>query len=263
MGINRIRPARACPLYALLWDTQSTQITKTTVLPIDSVCDTSFSPSLSRQLITRLDTLELRPSRPMVDRKLIKMDPFNKLPPELRLQIFARLRYKGSIFQLVQASPVMLEQYATSKEYITRTLFYFDLDKNMIHDAMGIILFPSREGCDFLKRMELTCRHIDVWAARKLPNPFENHDRRLINELDKLHDRLLLCIEDYLTKAATDDLLPPEYGLLPDISSVRSFLALKGQTVSTGSNVVNLTSPERKHLLRNFLRHEFLRTIDM
>lgn len=150
----------------------------------------------------------------------------------------------------------MLEQYTTSKEYMKRRLFYFHFDKNTVHDGMGIILFPSCEGCDFSKRMELIRSHIHVWAARKLPNPFENHERRLIDELDKLHDRLLLRIEDYLTKAAIDGLLPPEYGHLPDISEARSFLALKGQTISTGSNVVNLTRPERKHLLKIFLYHE-------
>lgn len=187
------------------------------------------------------------------------MDPFNKLPPELRLQIFIQLRCRRSIFQLVRASPVMLKQYILSIAYIDRKLLTSDLDDDMIQDAMGIILFhcwdrPS-SAC-----LTLIRRHFHKWAAQQLPDPFKKHNKynqELVHELHKLHSRLIFFIEDYLTKATA--LFPPrEYLCLPDLLSIKRNLVFKGRIVTTRFDAANLTDSERKRLLRAFLRFELI-----
>ncbi|KAM5346300.1 hypothetical protein ACJ41O_009305 [Fusarium nematophilum] len=181
------------------------------------------------------------------------MDPFNKLPPELRLPIIIQLRSRRSISRLIQASPAMLEQYVTSKTYIMKKLLATDLDEDMMQDAMAIILFPWRNTSSNYSSLART--HLGSWAAHKLPNPIKENDGRLIDELGKLHSRLLLFIEDYLTKATA--IFPPrEYLCLPDLSPTRSELMFKGRPVNTRFDAGDLTEPERKRLLRAFLRYE-------
>ncbi|KAK6216995.1 hypothetical protein QIS74_07109 [Colletotrichum tabaci] len=69
------------------------------------------------------------------------MDPFKKLPAELRVEILVKIRCRRTTSQqLIQASPIMREQYLTSKEHITRTLLALDLDAEMVRDAMAVIL---------------------------------------------------------------------------------------------------------------------------
>ncbi|KAK7418288.1 hypothetical protein QQX98_004073 [Neonectria punicea] len=129
------------------------------------------------------------------------MDLFNKLPPEVRLQILIQLGSKRSVLPCIQVSPIMLEQYGTSKAYIKRAWIAFDLDDEMMQDGMAIILFPSWDAATSPRG------HFDLWVSQQLPNPFEKNHRGLLDELEKLHSRLLFFIEDYLTKATA--IFPP------------------------------------------------------
>ncbi|KZL76575.1 hypothetical protein CT0861_05703 [Colletotrichum tofieldiae] len=183
------------------------------------------------------------------------MDYFTKLPAELRVEIIMLVRSRRTILQLIQASPVMLGQYIMSKGYITRALLTSDLDDEMIQDAMAIIIFPSK--CSTKHFATLASLHCRSWAAQQLGNPFrepsEDRNRRLIEKLNKLHGRLLFFIEDYLTKATA--VFPPrEYICLSGLSPVQTQLTFKGHSVSTRFDAANLTGPERKRLLRAFLR---------
>ncbi|KZL84238.1 hypothetical protein CI238_09927 [Colletotrichum incanum] len=161
------------------------------------------------------------------------MDPFNKLPAELRVEIIVSIRSRRTIVQLIQASPVMLGQYLKSKGYITRTLLASDLDDEMIQDAMAIILFPSQ--CTTGHFATLARRHCQSWAAQQLRNPLrkpsKKRNRRFIKKLDKLHVRLLFFIEDYRTKATA--VFPPrEYICLSGSSPIQNQLTFKGQPCS-------------------------------
>lgn len=122
------------------------------------------------------------------------MDPFNKLPPEIRLQIFIRLRTRSkiSILRFVQASPTMLQQYITSKLYIIKLSLATDIDDDMIQDAMRIILFPVWN-INILP-LEPGGNMSPSWLAQQLSNSFKK--RGLLENIDKLHSRLLLFIED-------------------------------------------------------------------
>ncbi|KAL6416091.1 hypothetical protein AUP68_00303 [Ilyonectria robusta] len=185
------------------------------------------------------------------------MDPFNKLPAEIRLNIcvWLRLRSKRAILPLIKASPTMLQQYITSKVYITKTSLAFDLDDEMIQDAARIIQFPSWETTIVSSKIPSSCRL--SWTAEQLPNPFKTGDHGLITKIDKLHSQLLLFIEDYLTKATA--IFPPrQYLCLPDLSSTQGHLMFKNETVCPRFDAAHLTTQERRRLLRAFLRHELI-----
>ncbi|TQN66866.1 hypothetical protein CSHISOI_08592 [Colletotrichum shisoi] len=178
------------------------------------------------------------------------MDPFKKLPAELRVEILVHLRCRRTTSQrLIQASPIMREQYFTSKEHITRTLLALDLDANMVQDAMAVILCSPQYSSGTYATL-LDCRRCRYCEAQQLSNllqePPTDRSRTLIDELDKLHERLLFFIEDYLTKATA--VLPPrEYRCLSDFSH---------QSKTPRFDAQNLTGPERKRLLKAFLRYE-------
>lgn len=149
----------------------------------------------------------------------------------------------------------MLRQYATSKAYITKTSLAFDLDDEMIQDATRLIEFS------FWKTTIVSSGlpgSIDrTWTAQQLPNPFKTGDHVLITKIDKLHSRLLLFIEDYLTKATA--IFPPrQYLCLPNLSSTQGHLMFKNETVCPRFDAAHLTNQERRRLLRAFLRHELI-----
>lgn len=77
------------------------------------------------------------------------MDPFNKLPAELRVKVLISTQCPLTISQLIQASLVMLGQFTISEGEITKKLLASEFDDGMMQDAMAIILFPSRSTADF------------------------------------------------------------------------------------------------------------------
>lgn len=93
----------------------------------------------------------------------------------------------------------MLYQYAESRAFITMKILYADFDDKMIQDAVGIITFPSYDPYD-MYNIYPTSDPFNSWKAQLLRKPLQT-DHNLSNELEKLHGRLLLFIEDYLTKA--------------------------------------------------------------
>ncbi|KZL69074.1 hypothetical protein CI238_03098 [Colletotrichum incanum] len=190
------------------------------------------------------------------------MDPFNKLPAELRMEILISTWCPRTILQLIQASPVMLRQFTISKGYITSKLLAPDFDNSMVQDAIAIILFPLRSTSDF---KTLARHHCHSWATQQFTNPFyrplesQNQNQDLINKISKLRKGLMFFIEDYLTKATA--VFPPrEYLCLS--SQIEPQLRFKGRAVSSRFNAANLTGLERKRLLRAFLRYQLNSLMD-
>ncbi|KAI5458480.1 hypothetical protein BGZ63DRAFT_362772 [Mariannaea sp. PMI_226] len=185
------------------------------------------------------------------------MDPFNKLPAEIRLQIYFHLRIcsKRSVISIIQASPAMLQQYIISKAYIIKTSLASDLDEEMAQDATRLIQFASWKSK--IVPFRVSGSYYRSWTAGELPNPFSVEDNELIAEIDRLHSRLLLFIEDYLTKATA--IFPPrDYLCLPDLSSIRGYLIFKDRTICPRFDVALLSFQERRRLFRAFLRHEII-----
>ncbi|KAK1959755.1 hypothetical protein LY78DRAFT_750856 [Colletotrichum sublineola] len=152
------------------------------------------------------------------------MDPFNKLPAELRTEIIVSTWCPRTISKLIQASPVMLEQYTMSKKCITKSHF-----------------------------TTLARQHCRSWATQQFPNP------TTLNKISKLHEGLMFFIEDYLSKATA--VFPPrEYLCLP--SETQPQLQFKEQPVCPRFNAAKLTGLERRRLLRAFLRYQLNSLID-
>ncbi|KAI0117752.1 hypothetical protein GGR51DRAFT_266285 [Nemania sp. FL0031] len=186
------------------------------------------------------------------------MDPFHNLPPELRLRILIDTRSRRSIQQLIQASPTMLGQYMAYKEHIDwNTVTEANLDDDMVQDAMAIILFPPRNNAGLVESVPQR-HHFSEWSNRRFPNPLKKRplmnekDKSLVKKIAKLYHRLLVFIEDYLTKA-TAACPSREYLCLPHPSGQLTF---KGRPVCTTIDITQCNSTEQRRLLKAFLKYE-------
>ncbi|KAG5756970.1 hypothetical protein H9Q72_006981 [Fusarium xylarioides] len=151
---------------------------------------------------------------------------------------------------MIQASPIMLNQYLAHKNYIIRRVLAAELDANMIQDAMAIILPSQSEGMR---------AYLQAWAKSQLRDPLKHNDDDMLDELNKLHSRLLLLIEDYITKA-TAPFPRREYLCLPQTQRplTEGHLMFKGLKVTPRFSSANLTFPERERFVKAFLMYELL-----
>ncbi|KAI0506308.1 hypothetical protein F5B22DRAFT_660392 [Xylaria bambusicola] len=141
------------------------------------------------------------------------MDPFNKLPPELREEILIATNSKRSILQLIRASPTMLGQYVHSKKFIEPKLFDIDaeFDDDMLNDAIAIIRFPRhRDGGLFWPAMD----HEELWLEGWFVSTWKKDRSPIEGEISRLYHRLVVFVRDYLTKA-TAACPAREYWCLP------------------------------------------------
>ncbi|KAF5534018.1 hypothetical protein FPHYL_13518 [Fusarium phyllophilum] len=173
------------------------------------------------------------------------MDPFDKLPAELRLSILIHTRSKRAVSSLTRASPVMLRQYHTHERYIARSLIAADFDDEMVQDAMAILFIQN--SCKFSMR-----KHILDWSKHRLPNPLKDHNNQrlsqLFDQLNTLHSRLLFFIEDYVIKA-TSSYPPRDYLCLPQtpeskLPTTEGHLMFNGQKITARFNASNLKDTE-------------------
>ncbi|KAI1172022.1 hypothetical protein F4777DRAFT_582307 [Nemania sp. FL0916] len=134
------------------------------------------------------------------------MDPFQKLPPELRLEILISTESKCSAVQLIRASPTMLRQYMAFKASIDSKLFHIDdeLDNSMLNNAIAIIRYPGPD----VDYTSLTwCEYKRLWICGLLASTWKE-ERTPINkkaivmeaEISQLYDRLVVLAEDVVTQ---------------------------------------------------------------
>ncbi|KAF4956072.1 hypothetical protein FGADI_4097 [Fusarium gaditjirri] len=212
-------------------------------------------------------SLEQTTTKDQKEMALDATDPFTRLPPELRVQVLVSTGCKLSISRIIQASPVMLQQYLAHKNSILRQLRQVlaaevaaDFDAEMIQDAMAVLSFPSRRSSgDKVQRRQLIRAHLRAWSNSQLPDPLKGNDDELVSQLHKLRDRILLLVEDYITKA-TASFPPQEYLCLPQIqpSSTKGHLMFKGLKVTRRFSSANLTASERKRFVKAFLVYDLL-----
>ncbi|KAI1117153.1 hypothetical protein F5Y14DRAFT_457987 [Nemania sp. NC0429] len=200
------------------------------------------------------------------------MDPFYKLPAELRLEILLATGSKHSILQLAQASPAILRSYNASKDYIYRHLLSADTDfeEGMMNDAIAIILFPTCDQPGFYDLPESPrdfCSlhvqiHYELWLAgwhgsnwEKMKTCMNPGDRNLQPKIDDLYHRFLFYIEDYLTKA-TSACPPREYLCLP---SRQGQLMFQDRVITRNRfYAAKCSKAERRRLLKAFLKYELM-----
>ncbi|KAH7020306.1 hypothetical protein EDB80DRAFT_821196 [Ilyonectria destructans] len=184
------------------------------------------------------------------------MDIFSSLPPELRLEIFLRLRTTSKIAPLIRASLTMFAQYQTSKKQIRLALLRYEFDDDSLQDAMGIVLFPVMHPTD--TDFSAISRHLKLWGSAQLPNPFQEHGINMLKSLDGLYNRLSMYMEDYITKATA--IYPPRaYLALPDLSPRRGPSTFRNKSIGLETlKLDDLSEQERHRLLRAFLRYELM-----
>ncbi|KAI6763930.1 hypothetical protein HG530_007719 [Fusarium avenaceum] len=192
---------------------------------------------------------------------VVVTDPFAKLPSELRRQVLLLTDCKSSILRMIQALPIMLQEYLAQKNHIIRQVMAAEFDDQMIQDAMAIILLPIPRSTHWNKlskrQSRPICEHILAWSESQLPDPIKEGNDDLLGQLNKLHSQLLVLVEDFITKA-TASFPPREYLCLPHVQQplTEGHLMLRGVKVTPRFNAANLTSLERKRFVKAFLLYE-------
>ncbi|KAG5783931.1 hypothetical protein H9Q73_002431 [Fusarium xylarioides] len=162
------------------------------------------------------------------------MDPFNSLPPEVRLQVLISLPSKFSLSSIIRASPTMLQQYLERRTHIRQSLIANDLDEEMMQDALAIIQFLPTRGVPSIN-IRVVRRHLQ----------------------HKLHSMLLYFIQDYCSKALSS-YMPQEYLCLQGVQlpSPTAELVFRLIPITASFNPDNLTKMELERFLKAFLLYE-------
>ncbi|RBQ80147.1 hypothetical protein FVER14953_06612 [Fusarium verticillioides] len=184
------------------------------------------------------------------------MDPFNSLPPEIRLKVLFSITSKFSLSSIIQASPTMLRQYQTQRNKIRLNIISLDLDEEMVQDALAIIQFPRERGTQQHQLLRVR-DHLKRWVDKNFVSPLTTQDDYLFENLDDLHNMLLHFIQDYCSKA-TAPYMPREYICLQGVQSPSptTQLHFRGQPITSSFNPDSLTTMELKRFLRAFLLYE-------
>ncbi|KAK5998050.1 hypothetical protein PT974_00420 [Cladobotryum mycophilum] len=72
------------------------------------------------------------------------MDPFEKLPPEIREVVLAQAATLADALAMTYASPVLLQQRRHSQAIILRARYPEFCDPSLLNDSMALLLFPKR-----------------------------------------------------------------------------------------------------------------------
>ncbi|EKJ75442.1 hypothetical protein FPSE_04395 [Fusarium pseudograminearum CS3096] len=181
------------------------------------------------------------------------MDPFQQLPPEVRLEIMSHIHSHTTLWRLTQASPAMWNQCVVSKPALLKGFVSSlaqvdnnnqDLIQDLIQDAMAIIRFNESMG-----NREETLFLFDRWLVKSLPTFETNAD---ITKLHRLFVRTSFFIEDYMTKATSPS--PTEaYRSLPNITF--------SKTLNNRVTLDDLTLSEKYRLFRAFFKFEVITKI--
>ncbi|KAG5762698.1 hypothetical protein H9Q72_009209 [Fusarium xylarioides] len=184
------------------------------------------------------------------------MDPFNSLPPEVRLQVLISLPSKFSLSSIIRASPTMLQQYLERRTHIRQSLIANDLDEEMMQDALAIIQFLPTRGVPSIN-IRVVRRHLQRWLDKDFVSPLTNADDSLMQSLDKLHSMLLYFIQDYCSKALSS-YMPREYLCLQGVQSPSptAELVFRLIPITASFNPDNLTKMELERFLKAFLLYE-------
>ncbi|KAF4978448.1 hypothetical protein FZEAL_5173 [Fusarium zealandicum] len=187
------------------------------------------------------------------------MDPFSKLPAEIRLQVIICSESEASIMQLIRASLTMLAQYVTCRKSImksiVRSLLRSDTSGALLQDALRIIRFPS---LDFTSSPESISGILERWMSQRHSDALAPTDYGTIQKLYSLLSRMVMFIEDYVSKA-TDPFPPRAYLTLPAFISGGTGMHFMGRNVDIKrAQFSEFTTSERNAFLRAFLRYELL-----
>lgn len=196
------------------------------------------------------------------------MDPFQFLPPEIRLEMLLSFDTYQQVSTLSRSSPAIYALWSQHFELIACTFVVRaipDLD-DLLQDYMALILFPVDDKAVYMPRqarIKAVETHLCQWGKGKLPDPVKLRKTQVILDLPNLHYQLQLYIEDFLGKA-THDCIRRSYRALPkwahvDFSQDFSNQSLEQDGLDCSYDVsTQLTSDQRRCIFRSFLRHELI-----
>ncbi|EKJ68999.1 hypothetical protein NXS19_010814 [Fusarium pseudograminearum] len=134
------------------------------------------------------------------------MDPFQRLPAELRIAILSMIPSHDTTLHLISASPIMLTQYMLSGRQCFLSFLQnmagcssgpvFD---EMLQDALGLVYLQDKT-LDAKARIEIAKQ----WKQNALPNPFSTGDDQTIDKLRRLFASKSYALNAHLYEIALD-----------------------------------------------------------
>lgn len=195
------------------------------------------------------------------------MDPFQKLPSEVRLNLLLSASSLQQAVNFTHASPALFRQRDESKIQLVHQYIEEYLDHGLIQDALAVIMFPkAAHEVSERERVAMVEAHLHKWGAKDLSDPTQlvSFDVVRLLQLESICRRLKLYIDDYLSKA-THPYLPRACRWLPrwshqdflhEPTQDRSKLASSSEL--RPFDLGSLTRSQRRRLFQAFLRYELL-----
>jgi hypothetical protein len=145
-----------------------------------------------------------------------------------------------------------------------RYVIIADLDVEMMQDALAILQFP-KIGISVPADMKQWKYEVPIlmnnWARKTIHDPIlepGENSQDLVHKIHKLHQRMLIYIQDYIRKA-TSRSLPQAYSSLPTISQGEA--STSGQRLEEDFDLGKLGNSGRNRLFWAFLRYELMSKI--
>jgi hypothetical protein len=137
------------------------------------------------------------------------MDPFSKLPTELRLEILDYSSNFSKIAAVARASPALNCAYIGAKTSYCRSFIRKNFPGELLQDALAIVHFPRGRLTNEFSYASLIDVHLRAWRSKMFADPCaeETLDYDVMESLNVLYDRLWLYVKDCLSKA-TSEFLP-------------------------------------------------------
>ncbi|KAF4977573.1 hypothetical protein FZEAL_5944 [Fusarium zealandicum] len=189
---------------------------------------------------------------PALSKMFCKGDVFSRLPLETQHQILTEVDNKTSQLNAAEASESMADTLGASSPLLQAAYVEVRLSKDMIQDAMAVILFPRGNGRSIAARIS---QHMEHWRSKKLPNPLK---RCFSGLAGKLYEYVVLIesfLRDYISKA-TSQYLPRACLRLPSIADSSYTQLSEAEYGDPGASLDDLTSLERQRLFEAFLQYE-------
>ncbi|KAM0195273.1 hypothetical protein ACHAPI_006578 [Fusarium lateritium] len=145
-----------------------------------------------------------------------------------------------------------------------RYVILAEFDTEMMQDALAILLFPEIDssGQINIKHWEDEVPNlINAWARKRIPDPTHRpgeSSQKLIQKIYELHQRMLMYIQDYITKA-TSDFLQRAYSWVPTLAQDGTFII--SHPLEGVFDLRKLGESGRKRLFWAFLRYELMSKI--
>lgn len=141
------------------------------------------------------------------------MDPFSKLPRELRIQVLINVKTGKDLVSLRHASPSIYQQFRSSRQMVVKG--FTGLEGSLLRMATAIVTFPDLPDKATKDHYLAAEAHLQRWSANELPDSARNIFT--LGAIKSYMLRLEVYMADYVTKA-TSIYLPFAYLALSNVT---------------------------------------------